>query len=40
LEQLETLLEDNYRVGDVVTVTLLRDMQEYTVTVTLAEEPS
>ncbi len=40
LEQLETLLEDNYGVGDVVTVTLLRDKDEYTITVTLAEEPS
>lgn len=39
LEQLETLLEDNYRVGDEVTVTLMRDGQEYTITVTLAEEP-
>jgi S1-C subfamily serine protease len=40
LEQLETLLEDNFHVGDVVTVALLRDGQEYTITVTLAEEPS
>jgi S1-C subfamily serine protease len=40
LEQLESLLEDNYAVGDVVTVTLMRDGEEYTVTVTLAEEPS
>jgi S1-C subfamily serine protease len=40
LEQLETLLEDHYHVGDSVTVTLLRDTQEYTVTVTLTEEPS
>lgn len=40
LEQLETLLEDNYHVGDTVTLTLLRDGNEYTITVTLAEEPS
>lgn len=40
LEQMETLLEDTYRVGDVVRVTLLRDGQEYTIEVTLAEEPS
>jgi S1-C subfamily serine protease len=39
LEQLETLLEDNYRVGDEVTVTLMRDGAEYAVTVALAEEP-
>lgn len=39
LEQVEILLEDNYRVGDVVTVTLLRDGQEYAITVMLAEEP-
>src|SRR5690606_18908243 len=38
LEQLETLLEDNYRVDDPVTVTLLREGQEYTITVTLTEE--
>ena len=40
LEQLETLLEDNYHVGDSVELMLLRDNQEYTITVTLAEEPS
>jgi S1-C subfamily serine protease len=40
LEQLETLLEDNYHVGDAVELTLLRDNQEYTITITLAEEPS
>ena len=40
LEQVETLLEDNYRVGDEVSLTLMREGQEYTVTVTLAEEPS
>jgi S1-C subfamily serine protease len=39
LEQVETLLEDNYRVGDEVTVTLMRDGQEFEVTVTLVEEP-
>jgi S1-C subfamily serine protease len=40
LEQVESLLEDNYRVGDSVTLTLMRDGQEYTITVTLEEEPS
>jgi S1-C subfamily serine protease len=40
LEQLETLLEDNYRVGDAVTATLLRETQEYTITATLEEEPT
>jgi S1-C subfamily serine protease len=40
LQELETLLEDNYRVGDTVNVTLIRDGQEYTITVELAEEPS
>ena len=40
LEQVETLLEDNYRVDDMVTLTLMRDGEEYTITVTLVEEPS
>ncbi len=40
LEELEVLLEDNYRVGDVVTVTLLRDGKEFAVQLELAEEPS
>jgi S1-C subfamily serine protease len=40
LEQLETLLEDRYHVDDSVTVTLMRDSREYTVTVTLTEEPT
>jgi len=40
LEQVETLLEDNYRVGDTVTLTLMRDSQQYTIQVQLAEEPS
>ncbi len=39
LEQVEILLEDNYHVGDEVSVTLMRDGEEYTITVTLAEEP-
>jgi S1-C subfamily serine protease len=39
LEQVESLLEDNYGVGDVVTVTLMRDGQEQTITVVLSEEP-
>jgi len=38
--QLETLLEDNYQVGDQVTVKLLRGGQEFTITVDLAEEPN
>jgi len=37
---LEVLLEDNYRVGDVVTVKLLRDGREFEVQIELAEEPS
>ena len=40
LEELEVLLEDNYRVGDVVTVTLLRDGDEFDVQLELAEEPN
>jgi S1-C subfamily serine protease len=40
LEQIETLLEDNYRVGDVVTLTLMRDGAEFTVDVALEEEPN
>lgn len=40
IEDLETLLEDNYRVGDEVTVTLLRGQDTYSVTITLAEEPN
>jgi S1-C subfamily serine protease len=40
LQELETLLENNYRVGDTVNVTLIRDGQEYTIALTLAEEPS
>ncbi len=40
LEELEVLLEDNYRVGDVVTVKLLRDGREFEVQIELAEEPS
>ncbi len=40
LEQLEVLLEDNYRVGDVIQVKLMRDGSEFTVDVELAEEPS
>nr|HMN29218.1 trypsin-like peptidase domain-containing protein [Caldilineaceae bacterium] len=38
--QLETLLEENYRLGDQVRVTLLRDGQSVEVTVTLDEEPN
>jgi len=40
LEDLEVLLEDNYRVGDVVTVKLLRDGREFEVQIELVEEPS
>ena len=40
LNRLETLLEDNYRVGDSVQVTYVRDGQETTITVELAEEPN
>jgi S1-C subfamily serine protease len=40
LDGMETLLEDNYTVGDPVTVTLVRDGQPFDVTVELAEEPN
>jgi S1-C subfamily serine protease len=40
LEQVETLLEDNYRVGDTVTLTLMRGSQQYTVQVQLTEQPA
>jgi S1-C subfamily serine protease len=40
LNRLETLLEDNYRVGDSVQVTYVRNGQETTITVQLAEEPN
>ena len=36
---LRTFLESNYRVGDEVAVTIVRDGSEQTVTVTLAEQP-
>ncbi|RME77332.1 MAG: PDZ domain-containing protein [Chloroflexi bacterium] len=39
LDELQILLETNYKVGDAVEVTIIRDGQEQTVTVTLAEEP-
>ncbi len=38
LEELEVLLEDNYRVGDVVTVKLLATVEEFEVQIELAEE--
>ena len=38
LDGMETLLEDNYTVGDQVTVTLLRDGQQIDLTVALVEE--
>lgn len=40
LDGMETLLEDNYTVGDSVTVTLVRDGQPFDLTVELAEEPN
>ncbi len=39
LQELEALLEDNYRVGDTVNVTLMRGTEAYTIAVQLAEEP-
>lgn len=39
LEELYNLLESNYKVGDTVKVELLRQGQEATITVELAEEP-
>lgn len=39
-ESLQILLESQYRVGDTVTVSLLRDGQRFDVSVELAEEPS
>ncbi|MBN1217587.1 MAG: trypsin-like peptidase domain-containing protein [Anaerolineae bacterium] len=39
MERLQTLLETTYQVGDTVTVTLLRDTETLTITMTLAEEP-
>jgi S1-C subfamily serine protease len=40
LDGMETLLEDNYTVGDPVTVTLVRDGQPFDLTVELAGEPN
>jgi S1-C subfamily serine protease len=40
ISHLETFLEDNYRVGDQVTVSLLREGARIEVTVALAEEPN
>lgn len=40
LDGMETLLEDNYTVGDQVTVTLIRDTQELELTIALGEEPN
>lgn len=40
LDGMETLLEDNYTVGDQVTVTLLREGQPLELTIQLAEEPN
>lgn len=39
LEQLETFLEDNYRVGDLVTLTLRRGTEEIEIQVQLGEAP-
>ena len=40
LDGMETLLEDNYTVGDEVTVTLVRDGQQFDLTTQLVEEPN
>lgn len=40
LDGMETLLEDNYTVGDQVTVTLLRNGESLALTIQLAEEPN
>lgn len=40
VENMEILLETKYQVGDVVTVSLVRDGQEQSVKVTLTEEPA
>lgn len=40
LEELEVFLEDNYRVADLITVSLVRDGNEFTVQVELVEEPN
>lgn len=40
LEEMEVFLEDNFRVGDVITARLLRNGEEFTVEVELAEEPN
>lgn len=40
IQEIEILLEDNYRVGDTVNVTLMRGAEEFTIAVQLAEEPS
>lgn len=40
LDGMETFLEDNYTVGDSVTVTLLREGQEFTRQIELIEEPN
>jgi S1-C subfamily serine protease len=39
MDELQMLLESNYRVGDTVTVDLIRDGQQFSVNVTLDEEP-
>lgn len=40
LEELQTLIETQYQVGDEITVTVLRKAEEIAVTLTLTEEPS
>ena len=40
LDQLASLLEKNYRVGDSVTLTIIREGQTKEVTVELVEEPA
>ena len=40
LEEMEVFLEDNYRVGDVIRMRLLREDGELSMNVTLGEEPN
>jgi S1-C subfamily serine protease len=39
LEKLQLFLENNYRVGDTVTLSLIREDRPFEVQVQLAEEP-
>ena len=40
IDALETYLEDNYRVGDTVTLTLMRDGNQFDLPIVLGEEPN